>query len=698
MQRGRLGCVLDRRGGHQAGPGAQGVGRVAMAGGDAFDPARVPRDQAIESRHIAPPCGTSASMPGVVEHGGGFRRRSPARRRCRSGARSRTACPAPSAASTPAKPEADELGDPFRHRAPRLRQRAAAARTGRPGDRPTGSTRSCRREAASPTRSSSRAAAAERAAHAREHRVLLAHVRCSAARRGCTTVSDSGNGDAAHVAADELGGVAERASRARATSRWHQLDAGDAHLRPAAPPSLKGQRPRRAASPQALEQARQQALAAADVEHARASARSGPSTSRCRNTGSQPQLAAREVPARTCRPADTARSPASMQRAPRRRCQRAGHGDAVAMTPSARRQALRQASPARRPAASSALLAARGSTLEHAPAVRPRCARAWPSCSSRMSPAARPLVRRASTAPGSRATVSKPRRVQLTSCRPSRCSTGASNGLRSPAGARKKRGALAGESASRAAAPRRSRARSRAGRAARRCARWRCAVVLHAVAAAHDLAAQLRDGARACCGDAEEGGARAVRIEQVEHRGRDLGSGPSSIVIATSPRACRRVGQARRSCGPSQVERGQRPAPVSSAWFGATAPSAHGHARGSAAQRDVDAGWPRRLDSGSWRRGVAEAVAERASTPGADFRHVPQARVDAPADEGRRQQRGRAACRARRPRRPPAAPGCSSVASRPNEITVGQVGEEQRRQRVARRPRRAWRRWSKNSA
>jgi hypothetical protein len=60
-----------------------------------------------------------------------------------------------------------------------------------------------------------------------------------------------------------------RAPRARATSRWHQLDAGEADLRwrcrparrPAAAPCLVGRR---------LEQARKQALAAADVEHARA--------------------------------------------------------------------------------------------------------------------------------------------------------------------------------------------------------------------------------------------------------------------------------------------------------------------------------------------------------------------------------------------------------------------------------------------
>ena len=52
-----------------------------------------------------------------------------------------------------------------------------------------------------------------------------------------------------------------------------------------------------------------------------------------------------------------------------------------------------------------------------------------------------------------------------------------------------------------------------------------CDVVLDRVAAAHDLARELRDGARALLGDAEERGARAVRLEQVEHARRDLGIG-----------------------------------------------------------------------------------------------------------------------------------------------------------------------------
>jgi hypothetical protein len=69
-------------------------------------------------------------------------------------------------------------------------------------------------------------------------------------------------------------------------------------------------------------------------------------------------------------------------------------------------------------------------------------------------------------------------------------------------------------------------------------------VVLHAVPAAHDLAAKLRM-LRATRGDREEGGAHRMRIEQVEDRGRDFGVG--TVVDRDRDFAARRsgVGQAR---------------------------------------------------------------------------------------------------------------------------------------------------------
>src|SRR6185437_15166996 len=65
---------------------------------------------------------------------------------------------------------------------------------------------------------------------------------------------------------------------------------------------------------------------------------------------------------------------------------------------------------------------------------------ALPSCSSRMSPPRNWLVSFPSTASALALMVSNPRRVQLASRRLKRFSTGSRNGLRNPAGARKKAG------------------------------------------------------------------------------------------------------------------------------------------------------------------------------------------------------------------------------------------------------------------
>ena len=224
--------------------------------------------------------------------------------------------------------------------------------------------------------------------------------------------------------------VAERVAGARDVAR-HQLDAGVARTSagvggPAARASGRSPAPALVRR----EQAGEQALAAADVEHARAAARSG----RARADGGRPD-----------------RSPACRARSARRSGRRCRYGALAASTsagqPAAaacswrrrgvarpRRRGAGSASRqghARRPAARDALEQRRQHVEHHRPAGAVRAA--WPSCSSRMSPAARPRVRRASTVGRRRArTVSKPRRVQLTSCRPRRCSTGARKGLRKP--------------------------------------------------------------------------------------------------------------------------------------------------------------------------------------------------------------------------------------------------------------------------
>ena len=160
---------------------------------------------------------------------------------------------------------------------------------------------------------------------------------------------------------------------------------------------------------------------------------------------------------------------------------------------------------------------------------------------------------------------------------PSRSSTGASRGLRRPAGARKKRGATP-TSRRAAPAPRRSRASKPRGPEQREGAPVAVAVVLHAVAAARDLAAE-RGMARGRRGDDEEGRAGAVRVEQVEHGRRDL---RIRARRRSSSRLSRRAAAAagrRHQLRPSQRERGQSPPPVSTRWLAATAPRAQGQCR-----------------------------------------------------------------------------------------------------------------------
>ena len=179
----RLRRVLDRRAGHQAAAAAQRMGRVAVAGGDAFDPARRPRppcDRAGTSCRGAAPaprCRRGRAWPGSGRSLRGGPRvatrstfangvpsvigrlrhlRSRGRRAARSIPR-----PAGRSAAAPVQPRSrnDQAVDPLAGREAAPRGGIADAQQQRPP-------------------------VAERGAHARQHLVLLARARRSAARRG----------------------------------------------------------------------------------------------------------------------------------------------------------------------------------------------------------------------------------------------------------------------------------------------------------------------------------------------------------------------------------------------------------------------------------------------------------------------------------------------------------------------------------
>ena len=143
-----------------------------------------------------------------------------------------------------------------------------------------------------------------------------------------------------------------------------------------------------------------------------------------------------------------------------------------------------------------------------------------PSCSSRMSPAARPRPRRRAMAAGSRRTVSKPRRVQATWARPMPARTGSSSGLRRPMGGRKKRGASPAASAIARCPAATSRRIAPKGRAAK-ALRWRSVWFSALWPRPHQFPRQrgVPGGAAA---DQEKGGGRAVRFQQVQHARGDL--------------------------------------------------------------------------------------------------------------------------------------------------------------------------------
>src|SRR5579864_6671252 len=174
-------------------------------------------------------------------------------------------------------------------------------------------------------------------------------------------------------------------------------------------PRLRGQQPRG-----------QQPLAATEIQNARTVAEQ-PSTEDRRKSRVARELCAGEVPGKsTCRAVAAA---GGLDERP--------HQWVAHVQPCRNVTGLR---PASRTAERSA-----GSTsrMIGAPAL---LLAACPSCSSRMSPAPRERVRRPSTCSRLAETVSNPRRVQLTSSSPARASSGSRNGLRRPAGARKKRG------------------------------------------------------------------------------------------------------------------------------------------------------------------------------------------------------------------------------------------------------------------
>ena len=196
----------------------------------------------------------------------------------------------------------------------------------------------------------------------------------------------------AHVGADELSAPSPSASRGARDVARHQLDAGVAGasawrprqlaIAPGAPPSAAGDsRLANRPWPQPMSSTR-----GARAIRPRASSRRRPDPG--------PACRARNA-RRSCRPCCTARSPrrqrapGGVPSAPRSCAAKLASGNVTAR---GERQRDRRRTRALVMRSSSG-----GSTLAR-PARRPRVRAAWPSCSSRMSPAASPLVRRASTA------------------------------------------------------------------------------------------------------------------------------------------------------------------------------------------------------------------------------------------------------------------------------------------------------------
>ena len=531
------------------------------------------------SRHIGPRCGISASMPAWSSVAGSCDRRR-CRRRCRRwrpAARSRTACPRSSAALRP-RSRGRELRAPCRERPAGLRPRRRG--------------RAARNDQAVDPLAGGEAAPRGGIADAQQQPCRR---RPSAARTRASTASCSATLDVVqHVEDDDRVAAGRRrvrmspqtksapspsASRARATSRAHQLDAGDAHAigggGPAGRPAAASRAACAAAASRLASRPWPQPMSSTRVPRRDQAVRRGDA----RNTGSQRSLPRAKCQAK--RPARRYGALASLdQRRPRRDVPPRGSS---ASPPRAWR-------PRRAPAAGSVdqgdeIAAGRGRALEqrrqhgehHRRAGRrcaPRCRRAAAGCRRR----ARPSAEARQHAAGSRRTVSKPRRVQLTSCRPRRCSTGASNGLRRPAGARKKRGATPVRSASRACAAPISRAIA-ARPEQREAVRVAIAVVLHAVAAARRSRGRAPGAARAPLAMQKKVARAPCASSRSSTAGVTSGSGPSSIVIAISRRAAAAAGR-RVQLRPSQRERGQRPPPVSTRWLAPTAPSAQGQATG----------------------------------------------------------------------------------------------------------------------
>ena len=435
-----------------------------------------------------------------------------------------------------------------------------------------------------------RAAAAARAVQAHRARaparLAARRSRRSAARRGspprrwpATARCACRRRRSAALASAAVASAVARARRRAASARCRcsACAAAARPRRPATAPAL----PRVSDRPR--EQAGEQALPAADVEHARVRRHSAALEQAAEHRVAA-ELAAREVPGEAAGRGGTARRRCGAVRAMRLRRTtasrlrlgtRAAHGG-----DSSRAHGIRCASGQRLRQRHRAAGRPRGNARAAAAARRarpggpPRCARAWPSCSSRMSPPAR-LVRQARQhALGSRSRVSKPRRVQLTRRRPEPVQHRVEERIAQARRCAEEARALAGQLGEQLLrAP--DLAREAARPEQREGVPVHEAVVLHA----RGRARRSRAPAPGACVRARRcrrrwrarRGGRAGRARA----GVTCGSGPSSIVSAISPRAALAAGR-RVMLGPSRLLRGHRPAAVSAAWFSATPASGPG--------------------------------------------------------------------------------------------------------------------------
>ena len=161
-----------------------------------------------------------------------------------------------------------------------------------------------------------------------------------------------------------------------------------------------------------------------------------------------------------------------------------------------------------------------------------------------------------------------------------RSSTGPRKGLRRPAGARKKLRAPAGDGGQRILRRLQLAPVSRAAPAGKNCGgAARCGFARRARAAT--ISRHSAGWRRALSPMQKKVAFTCSRSSRSSTAGVTSGSGPSSMVSATSPRAAAAAGS-RVQLRPSQVLRGHRPAAVSSRWLARKAASTQRHADGCA--------------------------------------------------------------------------------------------------------------------